>query len=212
MLYGILKNEEGAIEHKPPPETCHCKVVLLGDSAVGKSCITMRFAKGEFHEYLEPTIGAAFISKSVISESTTVKFEIWDTAGQERYRSLAPMYYRCAGAALIVYDITSRMSFAGARTWVKELEQRGEPNMIIILVGNKLDKESKREIETEEAMVFANNNDIIHIEASAKTGENVNEIFTQIAEKFKKITRNKNSGSFPITPPHPIWWQSGSLC
>jgi small GTP-binding protein len=113
---------------------CHFKLVLLGDTAVGKSCLVVRFVRDEFFEFQEPTIGAAFLTQTVALDDATVKFEIWDTAGQERYRSLAPMYYRGAAAAIIVYDITNPDSFAGAKSWVKELQRRGDTSVVIALV------------------------------------------------------------------------------
>ncbi|PIO58398.1 Ras family protein [Teladorsagia circumcincta] len=91
-------------------KTCQFKLVLLGESAVGKSSLVLRFVKGQFHEYQESTIGAAFLTQTVCLDDATVKFEIWDTAGQERYHSLAPMYYRGAQAAIVVYDITNQAS------------------------------------------------------------------------------------------------------
>jgi Ras-related protein Rab-5C len=94
----------------------------------------VRFVRDEFFEFQEPTIGAAFLTQTVALDDATVKFEIWDTAGQERYRSLAPMYYRGAAAAIIVYDITNPDSFAGAKSWVKELQRRGDTNVVIALV------------------------------------------------------------------------------
>lgn len=93
------------------------KLVLLGDSAVGKSSLVLRFVRGQFFEYQESTIGAAFLTQTVALNDTTVKFEIWDTAGQERYHSLAPMYYRGAAAAIVVYDITNRVSVCTRRVW-----------------------------------------------------------------------------------------------
>jgi len=117
---------------------CQFKVVLLGESAVGKSSLVLRFMKREFHEFQESTIGAAFLTQTVQIDDTTVKFEIWDTAGQERYHSLAPMYYRGAQAALIVYDITSKESFLKAQNWVRELQRQANANIVIALVGNKL--------------------------------------------------------------------------
>ncbi len=122
---------------------CQFKVVLLGESAVGKSSLVLRFVKREFHEFQESTIGAAFLTQTVQItrfqfQNTTVKFEIWDTAGQERYHSLAPMYYRGAQAALIVYDITSKESFLKAQNWVRELQRQANANIVIALVGNKL--------------------------------------------------------------------------
>jgi len=92
-------------------KVCQFKLVLLGESAVGKSSLVLRFVKGQFHEYQESTIGAAFLTQTVCLQDITVKFEIWDTAGQERYHSLAPMYYRGAQAAIVVYDITNQVSF-----------------------------------------------------------------------------------------------------
>jgi small GTP-binding protein len=117
---------------------CQFKVVLLGESAVGKSSLVLRFVKREFHEFQESTIGAAFLTQTVQIDDTTVKFEIWDTAGQERYHSLAPMYYRGAQAALIVYDITSKDSFHKAQNWIRELQRQANANIVIALVGNKL--------------------------------------------------------------------------
>lgn len=103
---------------------CQFKLVLLGESAVGKSSLVLRFVKGQFHEYQESTIGAAFLTQTVSMEDSEVKFEIWDTAGQERYNSLAPMYYRGAQAAIVVYDILNQDSFQRAQTWVSELQRK----------------------------------------------------------------------------------------
>ena len=107
------------------------KLVLLGDSAVGKSSLVLRFVRGQFFEYQESTIGAAFLTQTVALNDTTVKFEIWDTAGQERYHSLAPMYYRGAAAAIVVYDITNRVRphcASPLRAPHRTLAHRGEPS------------------------------------------------------------------------------------
>jgi len=162
------------------------KLVLLGDAAVGKSSSVERFVKDEFFEFQQPTIGAAFLTQTVALDDYIVKFEIWDTAGQERYRSLAPMYYRGAAAALVVYDITSQESFSGAKTWIEELQRQGSADIVIGLAGNKMDLESKREVSTEEAKNYAQENGCIFFETSAKTGENINAIFHQIAQKLPK--------------------------
>jgi len=106
------------------PKSFQFKLVLLGDSAVGKSSLVLRFVKKQFYEYQESTIGAAFLTQTVNVKDYVVKFEIWDTAGQERYHSLAPMYYRGAAAAVVVYDLTNRQSFVRAKSWVKELQHR----------------------------------------------------------------------------------------
>ncbi|OXB53262.1 hypothetical protein ASZ78_013618 [Callipepla squamata] len=161
---------------------CQFKLVLLGESAVGKSSLVLRFVKGQFHEYQESTIGAAFLTQSVCLDDTTVKFEIWDTAGQERYHSLAPMYYRGAQAAIVVYDITNQETFARAKTWVKELQRQASPSIVIALAGNKADLASKRMVEYEEAQAYADDNSLLFMETSAKTAMNVNDLFLAIGE------------------------------
>jgi small GTP-binding protein len=180
---------------------CHFKLVLLGDSAVGKSCLVVRFVRNEFFEFQEPTIGAAFLTQTVPLDDATVKFEIWDTAGQERYRSLAPMYYRGAAAAIVVYDITKKDSFNGAKSWVKELQRRGDPHVVIALAGNKSDMENKRKVQTEEAQQYARDSDIIHMETSAKTAINVRDLFIEIAKKLPKNPILPERDTFPIVPP-----------
>uniref|UniRef100_A0A7S2UXE3 Ras-related protein Rab-5C n=1 Tax=Fibrocapsa japonica TaxID=94617 RepID=A0A7S2UXE3_9STRA len=180
---------------------CHFKLVLLGDTAVGKSCLVVRFVRDEFFEYQEPTIGAAFLTQTVALSDATVKFEIWDTAGQERYRSLAPMYYRGAAAAIVVYDVTNKDSFNGAKSWVKELQRRGDPNVVIALAGNKQDLADRRQVPFEEAHQYAEENGIIHMETSAKSALNVQEIFLEIAKKLPKNPPQPEREVFPIMPP-----------
>ncbi|XP_047390350.1 ras-related protein Rab-5A-like [Sciurus carolinensis] len=159
---------------------CQFKLVLLGESAVGKSSLVLRFVKGQFHEFQESTIGAAFLTQTVCLDDKTVKFEIWGTAGQERYHSLAPMYYRGAQAAIVVYDITNEES------WVKELQRQASPNIVIALSGNKADLANKRAVDFLEAQSYADDNSLLFMETSAKTPMNVNEIFMAIAKKLPK--------------------------
>ena len=185
------------------PKVYHFKLVLLGDTAVGKSCLVVRFVNDEFFEFQEPTIGAAFLSQTVVLDDSTVKFEIWDTAGQERYRSLAPMYYRGAAAAIVVYDITNKESFIGAKSWVKELQGRDDRNIVIALVGNKTDlPQSLRMVEMEDARAYSEENDIMHLETSAKNANNVKELFFEIARKLPRDkVQEKEKGGFTINPP-----------
>lgn len=160
------------------------KLVLLGEAAVGKSSLVLRFVNNEFQENKEPTIGAAFLTQKCKLEDKVIKFEIWDTAGQERFHSLAPMYYRNAQAAIVTYDITKPASLDKAKSWVKELQRQANPNIIIALVGNKLDLVASRAVPTEEAQAYANESGLLFMEASAKTGEFVMEVFTEIAKKI----------------------------
>lgn len=138
-------------------------------------------------------------------EDTSVKFEIWDTAGQERYHSLAPMYYRSAHAALVVYDISNADSFARAKTWVKELQRQANPDIVIALAGNKADLcargdiRSKRAVDFDEARGYAEENGLLFMETSAKIALNVNEIFTSIAERLPK-TRQPTTAKNAIVP------------
>ena len=150
------------------------KLVLFGDTAVGKSCLVTRFVNEKFYEFQEPTIGAAFSSKGIILNDNNIVFEIWDTAGQERYRSLAPMYYRSATVAVIVYDITNRDSFNNISKYIESVKKEKD-NAIIILVGNKTDLNDVRKVDTEEGKKKAEENNIIWFgETSACDNDNNN--------------------------------------
>uniref|UniRef100_A0A7S1A7Y9 Uncharacterized protein n=1 Tax=Noctiluca scintillans TaxID=2966 RepID=A0A7S1A7Y9_NOCSC len=179
------------------PKTFHFKLVLLGDTSVGKSCLVVRFAKGEFYEYQEPTIGAAFLTHSVnLEDDVVVKFELWDTAGQERYRSLAPMYYRGAAATLIVYDITSKESYQAAQQLVVELQQT---ETLVGLAGNKADLAESRRVEREVAEAYAQEMGAVFMETSAKSGENVVEIFEEIGRRLlRRSTEEQRKMGFQV--------------
>nr|XP_010932060.1 ras-related protein RHN1 isoform X1 [Elaeis guineensis]XP_029122784.1 ras-related protein RHN1 isoform X1 [Elaeis guineensis] len=162
------------------------KLVLLGDMGTGKTSIVLRFVKGQYFDCQESTIGAAFFSQILSLNEATVKFDIWDTAGQERYHSLAPMYYRGAAAAVVVYDISSTDSFTRAKKWVQELQRQGNPRLVMALVANKADLETKRQVDNEEGELYAQENGLFFIETSAKTAQNVNELFYEIAKRLVK--------------------------
>lgn len=188
-------SNRGASSSSATNKTCQFKLVLLGESSVGKSSLVLRFVKGQFHEFQESTIGAAFLTQTVQIDETTVKFEIWDTAGQERYHSLAPMYYRGAQAAIVVYDISNKETFHKAQTWIKELQRQANPNIVIALAGNKLDLANKRAVSFEEAKAYADESSLLFMETSAKTAANVMDIFTSIAKKLPKNDSNENNAN-----------------
>ncbi|XP_044959399.1 ras-related protein RHN1-like isoform X1 [Hordeum vulgare subsp. vulgare] len=186
-----------------PSSVIQAKLVLLGDLGAGKTSIVVRFAKGLYYECQESTIGAAFFSHALPvsggGEDATVRFDIWDTAGQERYHSLAPMYYRGAAAAVVVYDITSTDSYTRAKRWVDELQRQvhirtGNPHLVMALVGNKVDLEKKRKVGTQEALEYAERNGLFFLETSAKTAQNVGELFYELAERLVKVRPSHPAG------------------
>ncbi|GME24019.1 vacuolar protein sorting-associated protein 21 [Neofusicoccum parvum] len=233
-----------------PKPSSSVKLVLLGEAAVGKSSLVMRFVNNDFQENKEPTIGAAFLTQKCNLPTRTIKFEIWDTAGQERFASLAPMYYRNAQAALVVYDITKASSLTKAQHWVAELQRQASPGIVIALVGNKADLveadsgaadaeevdplaapeaaepgaeagaeggaeggeagaegaeaaapaaaapaaeddeegSDARKVATKTAKAYADEEGLLFFETSAKTGQNVAEVFTAIANAIPETS------------------------
>ena len=188
-------------------KTLHLKLVLVGDSAVGKSSLILRYVRDSFNEREDSTIGACFFTRTVELDDARVRFEIWDTAGQERYHSLAPMYYRGADAILVVYDISSEKSFEGAKNWVWEIEQKAcNPDKITIaLLGNKADLDDQRVVDYESAQTYAEENSLMFMETSAKTAMNVKEIFLAIAKTLAQNLRSEKSMSLvsvSLDPPN----------
>ncbi|XP_023262961.1 ras-related protein Rab-11A-like isoform X2 [Seriola lalandi dorsalis] len=131
------------------------KVVLIGDSGVGKSNLLSRFTRNEFNLESKSTIGVEFATRSIQVEGKTIKAQIWDTAGQERYRAITSAYYRGAVGALLVYDIAKHLTYENAERWLKELQDHADSNIVIMLVGNKSDLRHLRAVPTDEAKAFA---------------------------------------------------------
>lgn len=176
------------------------KVVILGESGVGKSSLALRFVTNEFRPYSEATIGASFMSKSVtIEDSTTegnaasqrqIDFKIWDTAGQEKYRSLAPMYYRGSAAALLVYDITKPGSLLALREWADELKRNGPPELVLAVCGNKADLHADRAVDAGTGQAYAESIGALYAETSAKGGEGVGALFLTVAQAVPPPTHS----------------------
>lgn len=160
------------------------KVCLLGDTGVGKSCLVLRFVSDRFDDRSKPTIGASFMSKMFVADEQVYKFQIWDTAGQERYRSLAPLYYRDASAAIVVYDITNQTSFYALKDWIKEIKRYGPQECVIAIAGNKCDLEDQREVSTEHAKEYAESVEALFAETSALSSKNVQGLFIEISRKL----------------------------
>ena len=157
------------------------KVVMLGAQSVGKTCLTIRLVDGKFSENEMTTIGAAYKQKKV-SERV---LDIWDTAGQERYAAIAPLYYRGAQAAVIVYDVGNRKSFTKAGEWLKKLRAETDEDLVLGLASNKSDiPDNKRQVTEAEAEEYAKANNMIHYSTSAKTGAGVNELFEEIVTRL----------------------------
>ncbi|XP_053904054.1 ras-related protein Rab-37 isoform X1 [Malaclemys terrapin pileata] len=164
-----------------------CKVMLLGDSGVGKTCFLLQFKDGAFLSgNFIATVGIDFRNKVVAVDGVKVKLQIWDTAGQERFRSVTHAYYRDAQALLLFYDITSKMSFDNIRAWLIEIHEYAQKDVVIMLLGNKADVSSERVIRMEDGESLAREYGVPFMETSAKTGMNVELAFLAIAKELKQ--------------------------
>lgn len=167
------------------------KVVLIGDSGVGKSNLLSRFTRNEFCLESKSTIGVEFATRSIQVDGKTIKAQIWDTAGQERYRAITSAYYRGAVGALLVYDITKHPTFENVERWLKELRDHADSNIVIMLVGNKCDLRHLRSVPTEEAQNFCEREGLSFIETSALEATNVELAFTKILTEIYHIVSKK---------------------
>ncbi|KXN91977.1 Ras-related protein Rab-11A [Leucoagaricus sp. SymC.cos] len=179
------------------------KVVLIGDSGVGKSNLLSRFTRNEFNLESKSTIGVEFATRSINVDGKTVKAQIWDTAGQERYRAITSAYYRGAVGALLVYDIAKHATYVNVTRWLKELRDHADANIVIMLVGNKSDLKHLRAVPTDEAKAFATENNLSFIETSALDASNVESAFQTILTDIYRIVSAKSleSSTSNIEPP-----------
>ncbi|KAE8289170.1 Ras-related protein Rab-11A Precursor [Larimichthys crocea] len=167
------------------------KVVLIGDSGVGKSNLLSRFTRNEFNLESKSTIGVEFATRSIQVEGKTVKAQIWDTAGQERYRAITSAYYRGAVGALLVYDIAKHLTYENAERWLKELQDHADSNIVIMLVGNKSDLRHLRAVPTDEAKAMAEKHGLSFLETSALDSSNVELAFQTILTAIYNIVSQR---------------------
>jgi len=170
------------------------KVVLIGDSGVGKSNLLSRFTRNEFNLESKSTIGVEFATRSIKVDGKTIKAQIWDTAGQERYRAITSAYYRGAVGALLVYDIAKHLTYENVERWLRELRDHADQNIVIMLVGNKSDLRHLRAVPTDEAKAFAERHRLSFIETSALDSTNVETAFHNILTEIYHIVSQKNLG------------------
>eukprot|EP00299_Pterocystis_sp_00344_P010734 c487_g1_i1.p1 GENE.c487_g1_i1~~c487_g1_i1.p1 ORF type:complete len:233 (-),score=46.00 c487_g1_i1:95-745(-) len=167
------------------------KVVLIGDSGVGKSNLLSRFTRNEFTLESKSTIGVEFATRSIQTEGKTIKAQIWDTAGQERYRAITSAYYRGAVGALLVYDISKHTSYENVERWLKELRDHANQNIVVMLVGNKCDLRHLRAVPTSESQSFAEKQGLSFIETSALDSTNVELAFQTLLTEIYRIVSRK---------------------
>ena len=169
------------------------KVLLLGNSDVGKSSLILRYVDQVWSDNFVPTIGVDFKVKTLELDNKNIKMQIWDTAGQERFRNVIASYFRGSHGILLLYDITNKDSFKNLESWLIEIEKNASPNVLKILIGNKNDLENDRDIKYEEGQAFANRNGMQFIETSAKMNTNVNEAFETLAKLMIQFSSEKKS-------------------
>lgn len=170
------------------------KLLIIGDSGVGKSSLMNRFSDNIFTESYINTIGVDFKIRTINMDGKMIKLQIWDTAGQERFRTIVSSYYRGAHGIMIVFDITDKETFMNVRMWCEEIKKHAAPNVRTMLIGNKADFNTKRQVDFTEAKEFADNMNMTYFETSAKTALNVEKSFYELASMLKNnmvVTNNK---------------------
>lgn len=170
------------------------KLLLIGDSGVGKSCLLLRFADDTYTESYISTIGVDFKIRTIDLDAKTIKLQIWDTAGQERFRTITSSYYRGAHGIIVVYDTTDLESFNNVKQWLHEIDRYASENVNKLLVGNKSDLTSKRAVSFDQAKEFADSLGIAFIETSAKSSTNVEKAFMTMASQIKERYKSQPAG------------------
>jgi len=168
------------------------KYIIIGDMGVGKSCLLHQFTDKKFVADSPHTIGVEFGTRIIDVMGKKIKLQVWDTAGQERFRAVTRSYYRGAAGALLVYDTTRRITYNHLTTWLADARSLTHPNTVIMLIGNKRDIEDQRDVSYEEVSKFAQENGVLFLESSAKTGENVEEAFLKTAKLIFQSIQDGN--------------------
>lgn len=162
------------------------KVVAVGESGVGKTCLLIRFVRDQFDDNSQSTLGVEFMSKIIQTEKNRIQLQLWDTAGQELFRSVTRGYYRGSAGALILFDLANRDSFENVEKWLQDIRDVAREDVVIVLIGNKADLAAKRQVSREEAEEFARKCNMSYYEVSAKTGENVQQAISSCVEQIEK--------------------------
>ena len=173
------------------------KVVVVGDSGVGKTCLLIRFIRDLWDEDSQPTLGVEFMTKIVTTPKHRIQLQLWDTAGQELFRSVTRGYYRGSAGALLVFDLSNRDSFENINRWLQDVKDVARSDVVTLLIGNKSDLSDKRQVSREEAESFANLHGTQYFETSAKTGEQISEAINACVSVIEK---NVDDGSYEVTP------------
>ena len=165
------------------------KVLLLGDSSVGKTCFLLRYCDKSFQDAHLSTIGLDYRLKTMtLNNNKNIKLQIWDTAGQDRFRAITKNYYKGANGIILIYDVTNVQTFENVKNWITQIKEEANPNVVIYLAGNKIDlPEELRVVQTDEGQKMAEEFQLPFMEASAKEGVNVNEIFQELVEKIDEV-------------------------
>ncbi|EAU88348.2 GTP-binding protein ypt1 [Coprinopsis cinerea okayama7 len=193
------------------------KLLLIGDSGVGKSCLLLRFADDTYTESYISTIGVDFKIRTIELEGKTVKLQIWDTAGQERFRTITSSYYRGAHGIIVVYDVTDNDTFSNVKQWLSEIDRYASEGVNKLLVGNKSDLTGKKVVEYSVAKEFADQLNIPFLETSAKNATNVEQAFLTMAKQIKDrmgstSTPSGAAKSSTVTPGQTVQSQTGGGC
>jgi small GTP-binding protein len=193
------------------------KLVLIGDSSVGKTKLIQQWTQHTFDDTSQPTVGIGYQQKEISIEGLKVIVQIWDTAGSDQYRSLIPAYFRGAHAALLVYDITSHRSFESLDGWLRKVQEHAECNIVVLVVGNKSDLASERTVTMDEGNDYAAKHSMTFIETSAKENVNIEEAFTQLVsiavhELTSRKVQERSDAIVRLNPGIPITSSSNEEC